>query len=87
MANTLQSAGRAMRVLECCTQEEPWHGLSQVVACMAVLGPPDRIPDSRLPQLRSTLLGAVKPLNEMLSHPADPAPGRRRRQAARRGAR
>lgn len=55
----------------------------QVVACMAVLGPRDRMPDSRVHQLRSLLLGAVKQVNETLSQPVPPMPGPPARGRAR----
>lgn len=51
----------------------------QVVACMAVLGPRDRIPDSRLRQLRPLLLDAVRRVNASFAQPPSipgPAGGR-----------
>lgn len=59
----------------------------QVSACMAVLGPRDRLPDSRVQQLRPRLLAAIKQVNEALSQPPAPIPRPRARQGGRRGTR
>ncbi len=59
----------------------------QVVACVAVLGPRDRIPDSRVHQFRAMLLGAVKQVTETLSQPPALIPARRVGRSAQRAPR